>query len=191
MEKDDAVRAAILEAAEKLLQRWGIAKTTMEDIAREAGKGKSTLYYYFKSKRDILEAVALAEIARIAGIARQEIAKKDTAKEKLVAYFYATLKEIREATTLFDIAFGEVRADKTLISGIQHKVDMIDYSTIESILHLGIERGEFKSIGPGDLETTIRAIGAIKRSLTIDLLISSNDRQLIDSILNLLSEGLS
>lgn len=45
MNKDDLVKTSFLQAAEKLFQRWGINKTTMEDIAREAGKGKSTLYY--------------------------------------------------------------------------------------------------------------------------------------------------
>ena len=35
--KDDIVRAEILKAAERVFQKWGINKTTMEDIAREAG----------------------------------------------------------------------------------------------------------------------------------------------------------
>ena len=56
MHKDDIIRADILRAAEALFQKWGLKKTTMEDIAKEAGKGKSTLYYYFKSKAEILLA---------------------------------------------------------------------------------------------------------------------------------------
>ena len=37
-------RDRILDAAERLLARFGYKKTTMEDIAREAGLGKRTLY---------------------------------------------------------------------------------------------------------------------------------------------------
>ena len=64
MRKNNLVKAAILQAAERLFQKWGINKTTMEDIAHEARKGKSTLYYYFKSKEDVLEAVAVAQGTR-------------------------------------------------------------------------------------------------------------------------------
>jgi len=49
--KDELIKAAIIEAARRVFQKWGLKKSTMEDIAEEAGKGKSTLYYYFKSKR--------------------------------------------------------------------------------------------------------------------------------------------
>ena len=54
-------RDRILDAAERLLARFGYKKTTMEDIAREAGLGKRTLYLHFPSK----EAVALSTIDRI------------------------------------------------------------------------------------------------------------------------------
>src|SRR5262249_21199824 len=50
----------ILDAAERLLARFGYKKTTMEDIAREAGLGKRTLYLHVASK----EAVALSTIDR-------------------------------------------------------------------------------------------------------------------------------
>ena len=37
----------------------------MEDIAHEAGKGKSTLYYYYKSKDEIFEAMITDEFSNI------------------------------------------------------------------------------------------------------------------------------
>jgi AcrR family transcriptional regulator len=39
--KDGDVKNSILEAAKRVFQKWGLNKTTMEDIAHEAGKGKS------------------------------------------------------------------------------------------------------------------------------------------------------
>jgi AcrR family transcriptional regulator len=190
MKKDEIIRAAILQAAEKLFQKWGIAKTTMEDIAREAGKGKSTLYYYFKSKEEILEAVALAQIMRITDKAKEAIAKKKTAKEKLFIYAYSTFKEIRESITLYDIARGEIKAYKTLIQGLLQNYDAIEEKILKSILRFGIERKEFKSIRPAEVAASARAIMIIKRSLTINLFIDNNDKELIDLIIKLLSEGL-
>ncbi len=190
MNKDDLVKANIIQAAEEVFQKWGINKTTMEDIAREAGKGKSTLYYYFKSKEEVLEAVAQVQFDRITEQAKREIEKKDTAKEKMLAYAYLTFKEIRRTITLYDIARGEIRLNKELIESLVQKFGAIEEKIIESILRFGIDRGEFKSIGPRDLKATTRAIMAVKRSLTISLFIDNEDKHLIDQIIRLLSEGL-
>jgi AcrR family transcriptional regulator len=54
-------RELILDAAERLLGHYGYKKTTMEDVAREAGIGKGTTYLHFPGK----EEVALAVIDRI------------------------------------------------------------------------------------------------------------------------------
>ena len=62
MTKDEIIIQAIIDAAKKLIQQYGLNKTTMEDIAKAAGKGKSTLYYYFKSKEDIFDEVIKQEM---------------------------------------------------------------------------------------------------------------------------------
>lgn len=50
----DTVRTAILDAAERLLGRYGYRKMTVEDIAREAGIGKGTVYLSFPSKEEVV-----------------------------------------------------------------------------------------------------------------------------------------
>ena len=50
LQKDEIIIKEVIEAAKVLFQRYGLKKTTMEDIAKFVGKGKSTLYYYFPSK---------------------------------------------------------------------------------------------------------------------------------------------
>lgn len=47
------VREAILDATERLFQRYGYRKTTVEDIALEGGISRGTVYLYFKSKEEI------------------------------------------------------------------------------------------------------------------------------------------
>jgi AcrR family transcriptional regulator len=52
---------AILDAMDALMARYGYRKTTMDDLAREAGISKRTIYLYFPSK----EEVALSSIGRV------------------------------------------------------------------------------------------------------------------------------
>lgn len=46
----------ILEAAGTLLARYGYLKTTVEDVAREAGVGKGTIYLHWKDKTSLFRA---------------------------------------------------------------------------------------------------------------------------------------
>jgi AcrR family transcriptional regulator len=55
------VRELILDAADRLLARYGYRKMTMEDLAQEVGIGKGTIYLHFPSK----EEVVLSHVDRI------------------------------------------------------------------------------------------------------------------------------
>jgi AcrR family transcriptional regulator len=51
--------ARILDAAAALLVRWGYRKTTIDDVAREAGVGKGTIYLHWKDKNALFLAAVL------------------------------------------------------------------------------------------------------------------------------------
>jgi AcrR family transcriptional regulator len=53
----------ILDVAEPLFAANGYRKTTISDIAKEIGGARGLLYYYFKSKEEILEALINRQIA--------------------------------------------------------------------------------------------------------------------------------
>jgi AcrR family transcriptional regulator len=51
--KKTDTRLKILEAAQQCVARFGFEKTTLEDIAKEIGLNKATLYYYYANKEEI------------------------------------------------------------------------------------------------------------------------------------------
>lgn len=53
----EQTRLSILDAAERLFCTRGIAQTTLEQIAREAGATRGAFYWYFKDKSDVLSAI--------------------------------------------------------------------------------------------------------------------------------------
>ena len=61
MKNKNKVKQDIIEVAASIFSRFGYKKTTMEDIASAINMGKSSLYYYFKSKEEIFEAVVVHE----------------------------------------------------------------------------------------------------------------------------------
>jgi AcrR family transcriptional regulator len=62
------VHVRIRDAVLVCIGRFGLAKTTIDDIAREAGCSRATLYRYFDGKPEIVAAAVAGEHARIAEI---------------------------------------------------------------------------------------------------------------------------
>jgi len=58
-EEADAARERIVDAAEAAMQRWGVARTRIDDIAAEAHCGRTTIYRYFGNRDNVIIEVVL------------------------------------------------------------------------------------------------------------------------------------
>src|SRR5689334_5481548 len=61
MPDNDERQQQILSAAASVIIRLGYDKTTMRDIADEAGVSRGTVYLYFKGKEELFEALVYSE----------------------------------------------------------------------------------------------------------------------------------
>src|SRR5579862_7288002 len=64
----------ILDAAATLLVRWGYRKTTIDDVAREAGVGKGTIYLHWKDKKELFRAALIHAQQQASAEVRERIA---------------------------------------------------------------------------------------------------------------------
>jgi AcrR family transcriptional regulator len=80
----DDPRDRILAAAERCIQRHGIRKTTMEDIALEAGMSRPSVYRYFADRDDLLVALMSQHSRALLDKAHRFIARQDTLSEQIV-----------------------------------------------------------------------------------------------------------
>lgn len=55
-----------LDAVMRCVARYGVSKTTIDDVAKEAGISRATIYRYFPNKARLLEAAVAAEVAGVA-----------------------------------------------------------------------------------------------------------------------------
>lgn len=78
-------RSEILDAAEALFFTKGYTRTTVNDILQAVGIAKGTLYYYYKSKEEIMDAVVVRFIDQGVAAARQLASNPQlTVHEKLL-----------------------------------------------------------------------------------------------------------
>src|SRR5579871_6406240 len=79
-------RAAILSAAELAFARSGLAGARTDEIAADAGVNKALLYYYFRSKQALYEAVLESHFEEFNRRALELLAAPGTAPEILLRY---------------------------------------------------------------------------------------------------------
>lgn len=68
----------VLDATLTCIARVGVAKTTLDDVAREAGCARATVYRYFPGKQPLLNAVVAREADRIAAAVLHAARDADT-----------------------------------------------------------------------------------------------------------------
>ena len=75
-EREREARVACIRAAgARVFARQGYAGATMEAVADEAELGKATLYYYFKTKRDLFAEILAHENAELERLSREQLAQ--------------------------------------------------------------------------------------------------------------------
>ncbi|MFV8984029.1 TetR/AcrR family transcriptional regulator [Serratia fonticola] len=96
-------RAEILQAASELFQEIGYESTSVDSIVRSAGIAKGTFYYYFKSKDEVLAALAQQLCADM--VARSQIIADDPqlgAIEKFCAIIAAQNQTVEAGQALVE-----------------------------------------------------------------------------------------
>lgn len=163
----------IVDATLRCIGRWGIAKTTVDDVAREAGVGRATLYRQFPGGRDALfEAVVTTETARFFGRLDDLVAGVSTLEDFLVVAI------VEAATTLTDHA--------PLRFLVAHEPEVV-------LPHLAFSKGDLvlgavsALAGPylepwlGDPEVAARAAEWVTRILLSYLMAPSADVKVCDA----------
>ncbi|MBD5201187.1 MAG: TetR/AcrR family transcriptional regulator [Bacteroidales bacterium] len=89
-------RDKFIEVARQLFARKGVENTTMNDIASASDKGRRTIYTYFKSKREIFNAVIESETDELLERLRYIVSKNIAPEEKLYEYVECRFETMRE-----------------------------------------------------------------------------------------------
>ena len=136
-------RNKLIDVARQLFAKNGVDDTTMNDIAIASGKGRRTLYTYFKSKDEVFEAVVEQEMEHMSNRLRLIADKELEPEDKLVQLVYAHLSLIKEVV----IRNGNLRAEFFrniwLVEKVRKTFDQTEVELIQQIIMQGIRQGKF------------------------------------------------
>jgi AcrR family transcriptional regulator len=92
---EDETAAAIADAALRQFELFGLARSTIDEIARRAGVSRVTVYRRFPGKEALIDAVILRELRRFLSELENAIGSLETPEEKMVEGFVFTLESAR------------------------------------------------------------------------------------------------
>lgn len=86
----------VLDATRSCIERWGLAKVTVDDIASTSGVSRATIYRLFPGGKDVLyEALRVRELEDFFGVLRGRVEGSDSLEELLVRTVVVATQELR------------------------------------------------------------------------------------------------
>jgi len=181
----------ILIAGSKLFAKYGFQKTTVNEIAREAGVAKGTMYKYFRSKEEIFSAIMRQENQRMMQILREGVETETTPIGKIRAYVLVKALEFKKAIDSYSITKEVAYELQPLIEAERVKFAEEEIRMLESILQEGVKTGCFRE---NSSSLTARLITAIAKYVDLELATELDDeeiRRTVDKWTDMLQHGIS
>jgi AcrR family transcriptional regulator len=170
LSKEEKMRAKVMEAAQQLFQQHGLLKVTMEDVAQAIGKGKSTLYYYYKSKEEIFEAMIDLEITQVLRHIQLAVDQSITATAQLEAFYTTKTQQVQRRLTLYRTLSRDIRQQGEFLSQIHQKYSQREIAILKHILEHGLETGEFNALAGQELDIVAHALATSTHGLEQEML---------------------
>ena len=167
-----ATREQLLDAAERVFRKRGVGHTTLAEVADAAGVTRGAVYWHFRSKADLFEAmVARAEMPHETSMQQMENAADPMAALRQGAMDSLThLVTDARARAVYEIVFLRCEYTEELATVRHGQACARDncYEKIEMAMRAAVERGQFPS--GTDVKLATRGIYAYVGGLMRDYL---------------------
>lgn len=162
----ESKEAHILECAARLFARFGLRKTTIDDIARDAGLGKGTIYLYFESKEAIFTAFIKNEMAQTVKKLQREVERAVSVEDKLKRYLSSSVRYVAERMKQLGVTRDSILESHLLMPEMDKLRDDCRAEVREvlrGIVEEGMRLGMFRV---RDLDFVLLAISSTVEGLT-------------------------
>ncbi len=187
----EEIRTHIVGIARRIFTRYGFRKTTMEEIARASQMGKSSIYYYFKSKEDIFCAVVEFEAIMLKERLNRIINKDNSPSERLKAYILFRLHHVRTLENFYAALNEESLSHMGFILEIRRNFEVEEQELVSKILEDGMEQEVFQL---SSSKIGAIAISTMMKGLELPLLLDQEHKmdreELMEDLIRVLFNGI-
>ncbi len=159
----ERIRSRLIESGRECFARYGLAKTTVEDLVKPAGIAKASFYLFFDSKEALYVDTVIAEIPAMVGrLLNASFRQSADTREALVLLMKAMVREI-ETNPITNVLLGDPSSLDRLTATLDVEKLLVEARTMFAPLLDAIRdaqgRGE---IVAGDPQELLYTVGLIK-----------------------------
>jgi len=136
-------RQKLVDVARQLFAKNGLENTTMNDIALASGKGRRTLYTYFKNKEEVYYAVIKCELERLSDKLDEVAAKRTRPQDKIIELIYTHLNMIKETVVRNGNLRAEFFRNIWMVEKVRKNFDEDEIELFRKVYAEGKAEGEF------------------------------------------------
>ena len=136
-------RQTLVDVARQLFAKKGMENTTMNDIAMASGKGRRTLYTYFKNKEEVYTAVIESELERLSDKLDEVADKRIRPQDKIIDLIYTHLNMIKETVVRNGNLRAEFFRNIWMVEKVRKNFDEDEIELFRKVYAEGKEDGEF------------------------------------------------
>lgn len=155
MANADLKRTRILEAATRRFAHFGMAKTTMSEIATDLNFSKALLYYYFPDKNSLYSAVFEYVIDKMVQDIKEKINTCDDFEEIMMYTLDKRVEQINKYYNLFEYTINMVKELPEELERVFKESYVREVELFVEILVIGVEHNK---IEVEDIEETARIL---------------------------------
>ena len=181
---------SILNTAKKMFARYGLRKTSIEEMARVARVAKATIYNYFGNKDQVYLEVLRLEKNEIMDKVSSSVNQEALPVDKLIVFVKAKFRYMRRATNILNLDREGIENLLPSAESIRNELFEREVDIIHSILKDGVEKGVFHI---NDFLLTARAIAHALRGFELNWLVQESGEKVehyLDQLMNILFYGL-
>lgn len=137
-------RLRLVDAAEVCFRRFGVAKTTVEDIAETAQVSRATVYRYFKGRDEVLLAVLLRHAQAFLDRLGQRLAREVDVADAIVSGILYTVKSVRKDESLALLFAPEAAGLTSSVAGASEALFEISIDFLRPMLESAQANGRLR-----------------------------------------------
>lgn len=178
LDKAHRTRDRLFSAAAELIGERGFHGTTVDDIVERAGVAKGTVYYHFKSKEALFDALISEHFLRLSDAFRAAVSAASTPREALRGLVRTELDYIHANQAAAKLLMSELwRNDRVWRDSLKDLRER-QVTIFHDVLVDGIASGEFR--GDLDVHLTESALFGMVAVCALDWLVFDPQRDITD-----------
>ena len=146
--QDPGKRGQILLAAEQVFSEWGFKGATIREVAEKAGSASSLIFYYFKNKTALYEAVFQNFFDQLEDLIQQHLSLDLDRLGQLREFLFSVTDYSKEHRNMIRILLREIIDDGRMVREIAQKYFTPLYETWNEVFQQGKKEALFKEIDP-------------------------------------------